>query len=73
MVAPAKNAVGCDECHNKNGRMQDVEGIFIPGRDARVKMDMVGWGAALLTLIGVIVHAIIRVVSYFRRRICPTE
>ena len=74
MVAPAKDAVGCDECHSKNGRMKDIEGIFIPGRDARVKMDMVGWGMALLTLVGVIFHAIGRVISHLRRKLtCPSE
>ena len=54
--------------------MKDIEGIFIPGRDARVKMDMVGWGIALLTLVGVIIHAIGRVISHLRRKLtCPSE
>ena len=42
MVAPAENAVGCDECHSKNGRLKDIEGIYIPSRDASVRLDTAG-------------------------------
>jgi hypothetical protein len=68
MVAPKEQSVGCDECHSKDGRMKDIEGIFIPGRDTRIKLDMIGWGAALLTLLGVIMHAIGRLISHIRSR-----
>ena len=74
MVAPAVHAVGCDECHMKGGRLRDIEGIYIPSRDASVKLDMIGWTAALLTLIAVIVHGIGRVASYlWSKRSCPSE
>jgi len=68
MVAPKEESVGCDECHTKNGRLEDIEGIFIPGRDAPVKLDMIGWTAALLTLIGVLVHAAGRIYSCIKGR-----
>jgi octaheme c-type cytochrome (tetrathionate reductase family) len=74
MVAPAEYAVGCDECHMKNGRLEAIEGIYIPGRDASQKLDRIGWTIALLTLIGVLVHALGRIISYFwSKRSCPSE
>ena len=65
MVAPAKNAVGCEECHSKNGLLNDIEGIYIPGRDANIWLDKAGWLIASLTLIGVLLHAAARVFSHF--------
>jgi len=64
MVAPAKDAVDCDECHSKDGRLKDIKGIYIPGRDASEKLDMFGWSIALLTLVGVMLHGMGRIFSY---------
>ena len=72
MVAPAKDAVGCDECHTKNGRLKDIKGIYIPSRDASKKLDSIGWSLALLTLVGVLLHGLGRIISYlWSRRSCP--
>ncbi|NOQ90714.1 MAG: cytochrome C, partial [Gammaproteobacteria bacterium] len=65
MVTPGKGAVGCNECHNKNGRLKDIDGIYIPGRDADKNLDLIGGTIALLTLIGVFMHGIGRIVSYY--------
>ncbi len=65
MVAPGKDAVDCNECHKKNGRLKDIEGIYIPGRDADKNLDLIGGAIALLTLIGVFMHGIGRIVSYY--------
>ena len=65
MVAPAKDAVGCVECHSKNGRLKDIKGIYIPGRDTNKNLDMAGWLIALLTLVGVILHGLGRVISHY--------
>jgi len=74
MVAPAKDAVGCDECHTSNGRLKDIEGIYIPSRDASVRLDTAGWFIALLTLIGVLMHGFVRIVSYlWSKGKCPSE
>jgi len=64
MVAPAEHAVGCDECHSKEGRLKNIEGIYIPSRDASVKLDTTGWFIALFTLIGVSMHGLGRIISY---------
>ena len=68
MVAPAEDAVDCNECHSKNGRLKDIDGIYIPGRDADIWLDRVGWGLALLTLIGVILHGLGRIISFYWRK-----
>jgi octaheme c-type cytochrome (tetrathionate reductase family) len=34
MVAPSEDAVACGECHARDGRMNEIEGVYIPGRDA---------------------------------------
>ena len=74
MVAPAEDAVNCDECHKKNGRLRDIKGIYIPGRDASIKLDKTGWMIALLTLIGVLGHGLGRIISYLWRKYhCPQK
>jgi len=74
MVAPAKDAVGCDDCHRVNGRLKDIRGVYIPGRDASKILDMTGWTIALLTLVGVILHGIGRIISYlWSQRSCPQK
>ena len=61
MVAPAENAVACDDCHSRKGRLQNITGVYIPGRDRTVWLDSIGWGLALLSLIGVLLHGAIRI------------
>ena len=60
MVAPAEKAVHCDECHTQNGRMEGIEGVFIPGRDNHGLIDWLGYGLIILTILGVGLHTIIR-------------
>lgn len=60
MVAPAENALRCEDCHSKNGRLQHIEGVYIPGRDASEWLDKIGWLLALMSLIGVLGHGAIR-------------
>jgi len=74
MVAPAKDAVACYECHRKDGRLKEIDGIYIPGRDASKTLDMFGWSIALLTLVGVVLHGLGRIISfYWSKRSCPKE
>ena len=60
---PAENAVGCHECHRKNGRLEQVQDIYIPGRNAGSLLDRLGWPMVALTLLGVIAHGIGRFVT----------
>lgn len=60
MVAPKEKALGCNECHAKGGRLDKIEGIYIPGRDANKLVDTIGWLAAGGILAGVLIHGAIR-------------
>ena len=63
MVAPAKDALRCHACHASNGRLENVPGIYIPGRasDHARWLDTAGWAIAVLTLLGVLGHGFARV------------
>lgn len=63
MVAPKEKALGCIECHARDGRLAGIEGLYLPGRDASPLLDRIGWGLSLLTLLGVMVHAALRLIS----------
>lgn len=61
MVAPKEDALTCTQCHSKSGRLQKVQGIYMPGRDGKPWLDTIGWLAALGTLIGVLIHGALRI------------
>ena len=70
MVAPAKDALRCNACHASNGRLEKVPGIYIPGRasDHARWLDTAGWAIAALTLLGVLVHGLARVLVSKRNK-----
>ena len=55
--------VACSDCHAKGGRLDKLEGIYIPGRGGNKLLDTVGWLAAAALLGGVLLHGAIRVVN----------
>ena len=61
MVAPKSDALTCKQCHTKNGRLEGIDGIYMPGRDNIEWLDKLAWLAALAALIGVLIHGGIRV------------
>ena len=71
MVAPAKKALGCTDCHSKNGRLNDVKGIYIPGRDRNPLVEWLGWVMLLATLAAVLLHGLVRIVTRNRRSVKP--
>lgn len=69
MVAPASQSVKCIECHTRdNGRLANLNDFYMPGRDRNVWIDRAGVGALLLTLVGVVVHGVARIVIAGRRK-----
>ncbi len=68
MVAPKEQALKCDDCHTKGGRLEGVPGVYIPGRDRLPWLDALGWTLSGLALAGVVVHGGLRVVNHYRRR-----
>lgn len=67
MVAPEEDALTCEECHSKNGRLKDIKGIYMPGTGQSKWLDIIGWLAVLGTLAGVLLHAAIRRIATRRR------
>lgn len=43
-------------------QLDNVPGLYIPGRDANTWLDKAGWSIVLLTLLGVIAHGGLRIV-----------
>ena len=63
MVAPAEQALSCNACHQPNGRLAEVPGVYIPGQSGHPTLDAIGWSLSGLALLGVVVHAGLRVVN----------
>ena len=70
MVAPKEKAVGCVECHSSNGRLEKIDGLYIPGRgsDHPAWLDLGGWAIAALTLLAVLGHGLARFIAYKRNQ-----
>jgi octaheme c-type cytochrome (tetrathionate reductase family) len=67
MVAPKQDAVACAECHAREGRLKAVAGIYIPGRDRFAWLDLIGFGLAGLTLLGVVGHGLLRIATHRKK------
>ena len=63
MVAPKTEALTCNECHVRDGRLEALTGFYMPGRDSYPWLTFLGWLGALLTLGGTVVHAVLRILS----------
>jgi len=60
MVAPSEDAVGCDECHSRDGRLEGLDGVYLPGRDSNRWLDRIGLLAVCGAFFGVLGHGLIR-------------
>ena len=62
MVAPAE-ALECQDCHSKDGRMTKIAGFYIPG----VMMPLVNsqylWWLVALTVLAAAIHGLLRLFS----------
>jgi len=67
MVAPEEKALRCDACHSENSRLKNLEGVYLVGKDRSNFFDFIGILIILLSLVGVLIHGLIRVVSSFKR------
>ncbi len=64
MVSPKEKTVQCNECHTqKNSRIANLKDFYIPGRDQNATVELFGFGTIILSLIGVSVHAVVRIIS----------
>ncbi|NNL78442.1 MAG: cytochrome C, partial [Desulfobacterales bacterium] len=64
MVSPKEDTLACTECHVKNNsRLASLAGFYMPGRDSFKFIDYSGWAIVIAALIGVILHALGRIIS----------
>jgi hypothetical protein len=64
MVAPKDHALACNQCHQrKDGRLANITGVYMPGRDRVGLLDTLGWVAVIGSLTGVCIHGLGRVVT----------
>lgn len=68
MVAPKDQALECESCHAENGRLATLGGFYMPGAGHHGWLGTVGWSLAGLTLLGTLVHALLRVLGARRQR-----
>jgi len=64
MVAPRDKSLACTECHSKtDGRLANLTGFYMPGRDGSRLLNYAGWGVVFASLFGVLIHALGRIFS----------
>ncbi len=51
----------------KGGRLEGIDGIYLPGRDRNALLDFIGWSIVLLAAGGSLIHGLIRVVTAARK------
>jgi octaheme c-type cytochrome (tetrathionate reductase family) len=61
MVAPKEQALSCESCHSKGGRLEQIEGVYIPGRDETPWLDRAMLWILAAVLLGIFGHTLIRV------------
>ncbi len=68
MVAPRESALMCAECHQRESRLKNLTGFYMPGRDTTKVVDAVGWFGVGGALLAVIIHGIMRFVTGLKRK-----
>jgi octaheme c-type cytochrome (tetrathionate reductase family) len=67
MVAPKEKSLSCEACHAHSGRLAGLMGFYMPGRDSYSALDVVGWGVAIASLAGIVLHAVGRLAARSRK------
>jgi len=62
MVAPKENALKCEACHSREGRINHLSGLYIPGAGSDKLLDFIGYIVLLCTLGGVLIHGILQLI-----------
>ena len=68
MVSPKEEALGCVACHSRSGRLSNLTGFYLPGRDRFDWVDRIGWLAFFGTLGGITLHGVGRLIARRNRR-----
>jgi len=64
MLSPKENALGCVECHARDGRLKNLGGFYLPGRDTSPFVEILELIVIIGTLVGVIAHAVMRYLAH---------
>ncbi len=68
MVAPKEEALACQECHAREGRLKNLAGFYMPGRDYNEWVDNIGLLLVIATFLGVLGHGLLRIILSARRK-----
>jgi hypothetical protein len=69
MVAPKEKTVPCAECHTRSetGRLAEIKGIYLPGRDSNSLVDLFGTLAIVGSIGAGFVHGLTRFITSRRK------
>lgn len=65
MVAPKEQTLSCAECHSRDGRLENLNDFYLPGKTYNAYIDGFGIAMIILAALGVTSHGIGR--AYYRR------
>ena len=69
MVSTKDKSLDCVDCHvREGGRLAALNDFYLPGRDRNATIDLIGKLMLYLSIVGVLIHAIIRIVIWIRKR-----
>ena len=69
MVAPKETTVACTECHVRSqGRLANLSGFYMPGRDVFKPVALAGWLLVLGSLGGIVLHAAGRILTNGKKK-----
>jgi octaheme c-type cytochrome (tetrathionate reductase family) len=64
MVSTKEKSLQCTDCHSReNSRIAGLKDFYMPGRDYNAAIELFGTSAIVLSLLGVGIHATLRIVS----------
>lgn len=64
MVSPKEKSLQCTDCHSReNSRVAGLKDFYMPGRDYNAAIEIFGTSMIVLSLLGVGVHATMRIIS----------
>jgi hypothetical protein len=62
-VAPKEDALSCKTCHTRSdSRLAALTDFYLPGRDRLAILDNIGIALIILSVIGVIIHSVLRII-----------
>jgi octaheme c-type cytochrome (tetrathionate reductase family) len=64
MVAPKEKSLQCSDCHSSTeSRLAGLRDFYLPGRDNHMILDNIGKFSIVLSLIGIFIHAMARILT----------